>query len=96
MLTFQVQQVTSAQGTSYLQVTPSTVQSQSTSQQPQQQTTVTLPASLVAATLRPTATTLPSTSRSQTPTQISLVPASTPTPVTATISAVQVIFCLLT
>ncbi|XP_059176200.1 helicase domino-like isoform X2 [Physella acuta] len=88
--TVQVQQVTSAQGTSYLQVTPSTVQSQSTSQQPQQQTTVTLPASLVAATLRPTATTLPSTSRSQTPTQISLVPASTPTSVTATISAVQV------
>uniref|UniRef100_A0A2C9JZS6 Helicase domino n=1 Tax=Biomphalaria glabrata TaxID=6526 RepID=A0A2C9JZS6_BIOGL len=87
--TIQVQQVTTAQGTSYLQVTPATVQTQPSSVP--QQTAVTVPANLVtASTLRATATSLPSTSRSQTPTQISLVASPAPPTVSATLTNVQV------
>lgn len=86
----QVQQSPSGQATQFLQVTPATSQTVSSVIQPQQ-TTVTVPSNLVAASaLRATPTPPNAVTRPQTPTQISLVPAPAPLPTVSAVSAVQV------
>ncbi|CAG5123367.1 unnamed protein product, partial [Candidula unifasciata] len=88
--TVQVQQSPGGQTTQYLQVTPATSLTLSSAIQPQQ-TTVTVPSNLVAASaLRATPTPPNAVTRPQTPTQISLVSTPASLPTVTTISAVQV------